>query len=85
MWIGNQMCRFCHDQIESEIYVLRDCLKAMAISLCVVDFAARTSFLKVVYRIGLNLICLLMSTRNHNVEWRNFWARYLELEKQGNS
>ncbi|AES61628.1 hypothetical protein MTR_1g086740 [Medicago truncatula] len=28
MGIGNPMCRFCHDEIESEIHVLRDCPKA---------------------------------------------------------
>jgi len=63
MGIGNQMCRFCHDEIESEIHVLRDCPKAMALWLCVVDFTARTSFLKVICLIGLNLICLQMTTR----------------------
>jgi len=44
MGIGNPMCRFCHDEIESKIHVLRNCPKVMALWLCVVDFAARTSF-----------------------------------------
>jgi len=74
MGIGNPMCRFCHDEIESEIHVLRDCPKATALWLCVVDIAARTSFFEgdLSHWIKFNLFTNVYW--NHNVDWSDFWA-----------
>lgn len=74
MGIGSPMCSFCHDVIESEIHVLRDCPKALALWMRVVDTTGRAAFFEGDLSHWINFNMYSEGAWRHDVAWRDFWA-----------